>query len=138
MQRLYGGVLVREPLTEQQMVSLGQALRRLYDVPLAAPGAVGTERRYGAAELRESLRHWVGNEYDLKRCQEPGRVANALGAAREWLQAPDLPEPRIRALGIADLNPANVLWDGGRGTVSASRLRGRRPLRPGIRAGRSH
>jgi aminoglycoside phosphotransferase len=115
MERLHGDVLGREPLTEQQMVSLGQALRRLYDVPLAAAGAVGlTERRYDAAELPGTLRHWLADEYDLERCQEPGRVANALGVAREWLQAPDLPEPRVRALGIADLNPANVLWDGER------------------------
>jgi Ser/Thr protein kinase RdoA (MazF antagonist) len=113
MERLHGDVLGREPLTEQQMVSLGQALSRLYAVPLAAARAVGiTERRYGAAELPESLRHWLSDEYDLEPCQEPRPVANTLGAAREWLQAPDLPEPRLCALGIADLNPANVLWDG--------------------------
>ena len=115
MERLHGDALGREPLTEQQTVSLGDALRRLYDVPVAAARAVGlAERRYGAAQLPETLGHWLGDEYDLERCQEPARVANALGAAREWLQAPDLPEPRIRALGIADLNPANVLWDGER------------------------
>jgi aminoglycoside phosphotransferase (APT) family kinase protein len=115
MERLHGDVLGRESLTELQMVSLGNALRRLYDVPVAAAREVGlAERRYGAAELPEALRNWLAGEYDLGRCQEPRRVANALGAAREWLRAPDLPEPRITALGIADLNPANVIWDGER------------------------
>ena len=115
MERLHGDVLGREPLTEQQTTSLGEALRRLYDVPVAAAKAGGlVQRRYGAAELPEALPDWLAGEYDLERCQEPRRVARALAAAREWLQAPDLPEPRIRALGIADLNPANVLWDGER------------------------
>jgi aminoglycoside phosphotransferase len=115
MERLHGDVLGPEPLTEQQLVSLGSALRRLYDVPVVAARAAGlAERRYGAAELPDALRRWLEGEYDLERCQEPRHVANALETAREWLQAPDLPEPRIRALGIADLNPANVLWDGER------------------------
>lgn len=115
MERLHGDVLGREPLTEQQLASLGHALRRLYDVPLAAAETAGlAERRYGAADLPETLREWLEDEYDLGRCQEPERVASALETAREWLEDPDLPEPRLRVLGIADLNPANVLWDGAR------------------------
>lgn len=39
----------------------------------------------------------------------------ALGAAlRAYVEAPPVPEPRHTAIGIADLNPANVLWDGRR------------------------
>jgi aminoglycoside phosphotransferase (APT) family kinase protein len=40
-------------------------------------------------------------------------VSSAVDVARAWLASPDSwPEPRLVALGIADLNPANVLWDG--------------------------
>lgn len=115
MERLHGDVLGRKPATEEQTIALGSALRRLYDVPVAAARAGGIgERRYGAAELPEVLPQWLADDHDLERCQEPRRVALALAAAREWLRDPNLPEPRISALGIADLNPANVLWDGER------------------------
>ena len=39
-------------------------------------------------------------------------MARAVEAAREWLADPLPPEPRSTALGIADLDPANVLRDG--------------------------
>jgi hypothetical protein len=41
-------------------------------------------------------------------------VADAVDAALAWLDAPVLPDPVLSVLGIADLNPANVLWDGER------------------------
>lgn len=39
-------------------------------------------------------------------------MSQAVAAALEWLSSDLLPEPDLRVLGIADLNPANVLWDG--------------------------
>jgi Ser/Thr protein kinase RdoA (MazF antagonist) len=39
-------------------------------------------------------------------------VREALGVARAYVAAPPVPQPRFTALGLADLNPANVLWDG--------------------------
>lgn len=40
-------------------------------------------------------------------------MARAVDAALAWLGRSDtLPEPQLVALGIADLNPANVIWDG--------------------------
>ena len=40
-------------------------------------------------------------------------MADALALARAYVAAPPLPEPRLTALGIADLNPANVLLHDG-------------------------
>ena len=52
-------------------------------------------------------------------------MADAVAAARAWLADPgSLPEPRLSALGIADLNPANVLWDGSGAGWSTSRTAG--------------
>jgi hypothetical protein len=45
-------------------------------------------------------------------CQDPELVARAVTEALRWLATDRLPEPQLTALGIADLNPANVLWDG--------------------------
>ena len=37
----------------------------------------------------------------------------ALGLAAAWLERPlHVPDVRLTGIGIADLNPANVLWDG--------------------------
>lgn len=59
------------------------------------------------------MTEWLGDSYDLASCRDPGLVAAAVDAALAWLARSDsLPEPRLVALGIADLNPANVLWDG--------------------------
>jgi Ser/Thr protein kinase RdoA (MazF antagonist) len=115
MERLHGEVLGSAPMTPAQVASLGRALRRLYDVPVSAARAAGVpERRYGAAELPGELRTWFADEYDLAQCGDPDLVARAVGVARTWLDRQGLPEPRLRAVGIADLNPANVLWDGER------------------------
>ena len=48
-----------------------------------------------------------------RRASMPSMSAGAINAALSWLARPDaLPEPRLATLGIADLNPANVMWDG--------------------------
>jgi Ser/Thr protein kinase RdoA (MazF antagonist) len=117
MERLPGAPLGSEPLTPAQTVSLGEALRRLYDVPLAAVEAARVaERRYGpTSDAVATVREWLADDYDLAACREPALVGDAVALALRWLDAPGmLPEARLSALGIADLNPANVLWDGER------------------------
>jgi Ser/Thr protein kinase RdoA (MazF antagonist) len=117
MERLPGVPLGDAPLTPAQTVALGEALRRLYDVPLEDVRAAGiAERAYGpTSRARATVLEWLGDTYDLAACQDAGLVADAVARALVWLDSPDaLPEPRLCALGIADLNPANVLWDGQR------------------------
>ena len=115
MERLPGEPLGTEPLTPAQTASLGRALRRLYDVPLAAIEAARVgERRYGpTSDAVATVREWLADDYDLAACREPALVGDGVAAALAWLDDPGaLPEARLSALGIADLNPANVLWDG--------------------------
>ncbi len=113
MERLPGEPLAPRPLTVVQTEALGASLRRLYDVPVEAVAAAGIgPRRYGAREHVPVLVEWLGEEHDLGECRDPGLVAEALAAARAYVAAPALPEPRLVALGIADLNPPNVIWDG--------------------------
>jgi aminoglycoside phosphotransferase (APT) family kinase protein len=114
MERLPGEPLGRAPLTREQTTSLGRALRRLYDVPLASVQAAPlTERRYGPSTHAQTVAQWLGDSYDLAECRDPALVAEGVAAALGWLARPDiLPEPRLVALGISDLNPANILWDG--------------------------
>jgi Ser/Thr protein kinase RdoA (MazF antagonist) len=116
MERLPGEPLGTAPLTQEQTRSLGGALRRLYEVPLefVLAAKIG-ERRYGLTTQRQTLARWLSDSYDLSPCLDPALVAEAVDAALAWLARPDiLPEPRLVALGIADLNPANILWDGER------------------------
>lgn len=114
MERLAGEPLGHTPLTSEQTVSLGRALQRLYSIPVEHIAAAGiTERRYGPSSLPHALTGWLSSTYDLSPCQDSLQVADGIEAAREWLARPDvLPDPRLVALGIADLNPANILWDG--------------------------
>jgi Ser/Thr protein kinase RdoA (MazF antagonist) len=115
MERLPGEPLGTVPLTHAQTASLGRTLRRLYDVPLAAIEAARVgERRYGpTSDAVATVREWLADDYDLAACREPALVGDAVAAALAWLDlAGALPEARLSALGIADLNPANVLWDG--------------------------
>lgn len=113
MERLPGEPLAPRPLTTVQTQALGTALRRLYDVPVEAVRDAGIgPRRYGVNEHVQVMVEWLGESHDLTQCRDPGLVAEALEAARAYVTAPPLPEPRITALGIADLNPPNVLWDG--------------------------
>jgi Ser/Thr protein kinase RdoA (MazF antagonist) len=49
----------------------------------------------------------------LSQCHDPKLVARAIEAAHVRFGRPEaLPEPTLASLGIADLNPANILWDG--------------------------
>ncbi len=114
MERLPGEPMDGTPLTSAQTASLGAALRRMYDVPLAAVLAAGvTERAYGPTVLAGEMTTWLSDDYDLEQCQEPVLVRETVDAALAWLADPSrLPEPHLQAIGIADLNPANVLWDG--------------------------
>lgn len=116
MERLPGEPLGAAPLTPAQTSSLGEALRSLYDVPLAAVRGAGIrERAYGISTHAATVGEWLGDTYDLAACREPELVGGAVERARAWLATPGLlPEPQLRGLGIADLNPANVLWDGQR------------------------
>ncbi|MCF6377456.1 aminoglycoside phosphotransferase family protein [Nocardioides KLBMP 9356] len=113
MERLRGEPLAPRPLDATQTQALGASLRRLYDVPFEAVSASGVgARRHGAREHVAILVEWLGRAHDLSDCADPALVAEALAAARAFVAAPALPEPRLTALGIADLNPANVVWDG--------------------------
>ena len=114
MERLPGTPLGGKPLTPPQTASLGRALRRLYSVPLDAIREVGiTERLYGPTGLPDSLRGWLTDSYDLSECQNPDLIRTAIDEAVAWLAKPDaLPPAKLVALGISDLNPANLIWDG--------------------------
>jgi aminoglycoside phosphotransferase len=113
MERLPGEPLGPRPLTSVQTRALGASLRRLYDVPVEVVTAAGIgPRRYGAAEHAQVLGGWLAEDHDLAECEDPVLVGEALAAARAFVAEPRLPGPRLTALGIADLNPANVLWDG--------------------------
>lgn len=114
MERLPGESLGRAPLTLEQTSSLGRALRRIYEVPLNSVLAANIgERRYGPTTQRQTLTRWLSDSYDLSPCQDPRLVAEGVDVALAWLAGADnLPEPQLVALGIADLNPANILWDG--------------------------
>ncbi|CAM3518749.1 aminoglycoside phosphotransferase family protein [Nocardioides zeicaulis] len=113
MERLPGAHLAPRPMSGEQTRALGAALRRLYDVPLGAVEAAGIgPRTYGPAEMVAVLTPWLGGDHDLEPCRDPVLVADAVAAAREYVADAGLPEPRTTCLGIADLNPANVLWDG--------------------------
>ena len=116
MERLAGEPLGRAPLTADQTASLGLALRRLYDVPVADVRAAGIgERCYGPTAQARAMSAWLRQPHDLASCRDPDLVGRAVEAALRWLAAADrLPAPRLVVLGIADLNPANVLWDGAR------------------------
>ncbi|WP_457186737.1 aminoglycoside phosphotransferase family protein [Nocardioides sp. P5_E3] len=115
MSRLPGEPVAPRPMTASETAALGAALRRLYDVPVEAVTAAGIgPRRYGADALAGVLVAWLADEPDLDQCHDPALVADALALARAYVAAPPLPEPRLTALGIADLNPANVLLHDGK------------------------
>jgi aminoglycoside phosphotransferase (APT) family kinase protein len=114
MTRLPGDALGDAPLTTIQTDALGRALRRAYDVPVAAAREAGvTERIYGPGTLPGTVTEWLGDSYDLAQCRDPDLVRRAVDTALTWLAEPEaLPEPRLSALGISDRKPANLLWDG--------------------------
>lgn len=113
MERIPGEPLAPRPLSAGQTLALGASLRRLYDVPLAAVSDAGIGPRNGGAADPPAIIHArLADHHDLSACRDPELVRTARAAAREWLRDPRLPESRLTVLGIADLNPANVLWDG--------------------------
>lgn len=114
MERLRGTALGGVPLTPAQTTSLGAALRQLYAVPHEAIVDAGiTERLYGPSTLPRDVTEWLSGSYDLAQCQDAVVVEVAIGAALAWLDRVDvLPPTQLVALGISDLNPANIIWDG--------------------------
>ncbi|MFE6733752.1 aminoglycoside phosphotransferase family protein [Microbacterium sp. NPDC057650] len=113
MERIPGLPLGDMPATAEQLAALGAALRRLYGVPHAAAAATGIgERRLGPSTLRTHLVEWAAEPYDLSATRTPLLVERALSDAREFLVETAAPPFELSVLGIADLNPANVLWDG--------------------------
>ncbi|MBS2937702.1 aminoglycoside phosphotransferase family protein [Nocardioides sp. J2M5] len=113
MERLPGAHLAPEPLTAAQVAAVGTALRRLHDVPVGAVEAAGIgPRGIGTATLPPALVDRLSPGHDLSACEDPALVRAARDAARDWLRDPSLPELRAEVLGIADLNPPNVIWDG--------------------------
>lgn len=114
MERLPGGPLGQRPLAGGQTTSLGRTLRRLYSIPVDLIVAAGiSERRYGPSTLPQALPGWLRGVDDLSGCRDPVQVREGIDAALEWLDMPDaLPAARLIRLGIADLNPANIIWDG--------------------------
>jgi hypothetical protein len=113
MERIPGAPLAPRPLTTAQTQALGTSLRRLYGVPVEAVREAGVgPRRYGADEHAQVMAEWLAGDHDLAECVDPVLVGEALEAARALVASPPVPEPRHTALGIADLNPPNVLWDG--------------------------
>lgn len=114
MERLPGQPLGGAPLSRIQTAALGRTLRRMYDVPLEALIAHGiSERINGPTNHTATMAEWLSHSPDLTACRDPDLVALAIHEARRWLARPaPLPQPRLETLGIADLNPANVIWDG--------------------------
>ncbi|WP_426244611.1 phosphotransferase family protein [Nocardioides sp. LHG3406-4] len=113
MERLPGEPLGGAPLTPMQTAALGRVLRRVYDVPLESVLAAGLEeRRYGPTSFALTVADWLSDSYELGECRDPELVGGAVDAAARWLTTRTFPQPQLVALGIADLNPANVLWDG--------------------------
>lgn len=114
MERVPGTPLDIVPLTEEQNNSLGASLRRLYDVPLNAILESGLqERRLGPNALEQYLDEALQQVGDLSSCRDPAAVEAAIATGRRFV-ASTLGGPRetLPVMGIADLNPANVLWDG--------------------------
>jgi Phosphotransferase enzyme family. len=114
MERLPGNPLRNAPASADQIAALGRALRRIYAVPMEAIEVSGLrERKVGPTEIANVLRSALNVPRDLSECDDPQLVKQALDLAQGHLRSPGtVPIPRLTTMGIADLNPANVLWDG--------------------------
>jgi aminoglycoside phosphotransferase (APT) family kinase protein len=115
MSRLPGVPLGERPLPPAQVTALGDALRRLFAIPVEVVREAGLgERNNGPAPFSASVRELAAQEYALEGCRDPGLVAEARSAARSWLEEfhawPEAAENSV--LGMADGNLANFLWDG--------------------------
>jgi aminoglycoside phosphotransferase (APT) family kinase protein len=107
MQRLPGQQLGSAPLTPRQTSALGAALRRLYDIPRESIH-IG-ERRFGPTNQARTVGKWLSQPHDLHGLHDPNLVTRAIRTAQDRLPTTD---PHLVALGIADLNPADIIWDG--------------------------
>ncbi|MDR2294298.1 MAG: aminoglycoside phosphotransferase family protein [Microbacterium sp.] len=116
MSRVPGIALGTAPLLPSQTRSLGSVLRQLYDIPHRAIVDAGLpERRLGPTTLPTVLRGWLAEDHDLSACKDRSLVAAGVDAARNhFTRSESLPTPVFASLGIADLNPANIIWDGER------------------------
>lgn len=113
MERVSGSPIVDSRLTAPQVAQLGRSLRRLWEVPVAAAVELGIgERGYGPTSQKATMLDWLVKPHDLDGCQDPQLVAEAIDASVGWLMATNLPNAALTVVGIADLNPANVLWSG--------------------------
>lgn len=114
MERIPGRPLELAPASAEQNRALGRTLRRLHDVPLVEVARAGLgERRLGPNALVSWLRDKFSQDLDVSDCEEPTPVQASLEHARQFVLDRPNPAPQpLTALGIADLNPANVLWDG--------------------------
>lgn len=114
MERLPGAPLSARDFNETIVAELGLALNRVYQVPLASAHEAGLpERRVGPTKIVRMLQYELNQLRDVSACADSGLVSEALDAARDYTARPDAHlTPRLTSIGIADLNPANVLWDG--------------------------
>lgn len=114
MERIPGTPLDLVPLTAVQNSELGASLRRLYEVPLGAIVRCGlTERRLGPLSLLQHVQEAFRHAPDLSNISNHGVIEAAIAESAEFLS--ELTQPSkvpLPVMGIADLNPANVLWDG--------------------------
>jgi hypothetical protein len=87
----------------------------MWDVQYVVLETAGVrERAYGpSSEAVKVVGEWLSDDYELAVLQEPELVAQARTTALDWLaRSGVMPAPHLTTIGIADLNPANVLWDG--------------------------
>ena len=81
--------------------------------PCAAVRAAGIgERRYGPSTQRPRSRRGSASRTTSPSAAIPGWSRVRWTPPSAGLRSDQRPPPRLTALGIADLNPANVLWDG--------------------------
>ena len=108
MSRVPGEPLAGD-LTPAQQAGLVDALRRLFAVPVPEDLP---ERANAPWSMRDDVREWLAEDYDLAPCQAPWLVRTAKDRAVEWLAGLRIAAPVDRVIAIGDGNVDNVLWDG--------------------------
>lgn len=102
-----------EPLTSAlsaaQSKAFAEVLRRLFAVPVPEDLA---ERANGPQVMRDHVREWLAEDYDLTQCQDQALVRTAKDRAVAWLAAVQLPDLVDHVVAQGDGNLDNVLWDG--------------------------
>lgn len=114
IERLPGRPLAAREIDASVIAALGGTLHRMYQVPVAAARAIGLrERRVGPTRIVGLLQHELSQPQSLEACEDPVLVETALAAARHDVTlARAATASCLTSIGIADLNPANILWDG--------------------------